>query len=268
MFFEHKLSTAQTKHSEMVAIYNSTHSSLQNYASQLFSLRKKVAVFLSKVESLAGADTNFNMSFADDISSISNSRKAFDLSVVNHTGYTTDIILGISKAGGQLVREAAPDLAMWITTFGKASTGKAIKELKGIARNNAQKAWLGGGAKSTGGRGIEGGEALLAIIGPAAEIVFDVGVAIIIPIIDNCQKAKMLDRKTYELQHGAFCLTQSKNKIKKLIEKTEAEYSVCLQKYEEIQMLINEGDSTTVDATMQDFINICSSLASLLNQIV
>ena len=74
---------------------------------------------------------------------------------------------------------------MWATTFGKASTGTTISELRGIAKINAQKARLGGGAKSVGGRGIAGGETFRAIIGPIAELGFVAATAIVIPLCSN-----------------------------------------------------------------------------------
>lgn len=48
--------------------------------------------------------------------------------------------------------------------FGKSSTGTAISSLKGIAKNNAVEAWLGGGAISKGGGGIKSGKSRIKFI--------------------------------------------------------------------------------------------------------
>lgn len=45
--------------------------------------------------------------------------------------------------------------------MGTASTGAKIKNLKGVAADNAAKAFLGGGSRAIGGRGIDGGNELL-----------------------------------------------------------------------------------------------------------
>ena len=90
----------------------------------------------------------------------------------------TDIGGGAAGAGvGVGVAALGPTAAMSVaTTFGVASTGTAISSLSGAAATNAALAWLGGGTIATGGGGIAGGTALLALAGPIGWTI--VGVAI------------------------------------------------------------------------------------------
>ena len=54
----------------------------------------------------------------------------------------------------------------YVTTYGKAGMGVAIKTLKGVAAKKAALAWLGRGPLAAGGKMIVGGKALLAFAGP------------------------------------------------------------------------------------------------------
>lgn len=49
-----------------------------------------------------------------------------------------------------------------VMRFGKASTGTAIRNLNGIAKDNATLAWFGHGSKASGGFGMAGGKVVLA----------------------------------------------------------------------------------------------------------
>lgn len=77
---------------------------------------------------------------------------------------------GIASGGilaGVGVAAFGPTAAMGIaTTFGTASTGTAIATLAGAAQTNAALAWLGGGTLLSGGAGMAGGQAFLAMAGP------------------------------------------------------------------------------------------------------
>lgn len=268
MFYSKKVDKAKAEYSEMAAIYNETYSSFKQCALQLYSLRKNVIELLEKIETIAKDFTDTDITFAKGLLNIIESKETF-INVKNIFSHqdTTDLIIGITKAGGPLIKEIAPDIAMWATTFGKASTGTAISELRGIAKINAQKARLGGGAKSVGGRGIAGGEAFLAIIGPIAEISFVAATAIVIPLYSNYKTAKHIDIETKKLRHQAFRLTTAKGNIEKLITNTENAYHSCLNKCEEFQALSNENDfSTTRLEVFKRLVDECTALTALLNQ--
>lgn len=72
-----------------------------------------------------------------------------------------------AMVGGALVTSSVPrpvntSARIVATRIGKASTGRAISELSGIARKNAIEAWLGCGAKSAGGLGMSGGKNIIS----------------------------------------------------------------------------------------------------------
>ena len=268
MFYCKKVDKSKAEYSEMAAIYNETYSSFKHCALQLYSLRKNVVELLEEIETIAKDFANTDITFTKEIVSITASKKTF-INVNNTFSHqdTTDLVIGISKAGGPLIKEIVPDIAMWATTFGKASTGTAISELRGIAKINAQKARLGGGAKSVGGRGIAGGEAFLAIIGPIAEISFVAATAIVIPLYSNYTTAKHIDIETKKIRHKAFRLTTAKGNIEKLITATENAYHSCLNKYEKFQALSNEITSSTARLEVfKSLVDECSALTALLNQ--
>ncbi len=87
------------------------------------------------------------------------------------------IFTGVTEAVA--VANVAPTVMMSVaTTFGKASTGRAISTLTGAAAQKAALAWLGRGALSAGGAGVAGGEALLALAGPVGWIIAGTSVLI------------------------------------------------------------------------------------------
>ena len=268
MFYSKKVDRSKAEYSEMAAIYNETYSSFKQCALQLYNLRKNVIELLEEIETIAKDFTDTDITFTKELLNITTAKETF-INVNNTFRHqdTTDLIIGISKAGGPLIKEIAPDIAMWATTFGKASTGTAISKLRGIAKINAQKARLGGGAKSVGGRGIAGGEAFLAIIGPIAEISFVAATAIVIPLYSNYTTAKHIDIETKKLRHQAFCLTTAKGNIEKLITNTEKAYHSSLRKFGELQSLSNVSVfSITRFEAFGELVNECTALASLLNQ--
>lgn len=270
MFYSKKVDRSKAEYSEMAAIYNETYSSFKQCALQLYSLRKNVIELLEEIETLAKDFTDTDITFTKELLNITIAKETF-INVNNTFRHqdTTDLIIGISKAGGPLIKEIAPDIAMWATTFGKASTGTAISELRGIAKINAQKARLGGGAKSVGGRGIAGGEAFLSIIGPIAEISFVAATAIVIPLYSNYTTAKHIDIETKKLRHQAFRLTTAKGNIEKLITNTENAYLSCLNKCKKFQALSNENDSSTTRLEVfKRLVDECTALTALLNQSV
>ncbi len=71
----------------------------------------------------------------------------------------TGALVGIATYGG-------------VAMFANASTGTAIAALSGAAKTNATLAWLGGGPKALGGRGIAGGKVVLGgvVIGAIAVV--------------------------------------------------------------------------------------------------
>ena len=75
--------------------------------------------------------------------------KAEDLIKEGGLAIGAGALVGVATLGGAVL-------------FGKSSTGTAISELKGAAKKNALLSFFGGGSKSTGGFGIDGGKLVIA----------------------------------------------------------------------------------------------------------
>ncbi len=270
MLYSKKLNASQVAYSETVTVYNDMYAMFCESAEALHKLRKDSVEFLDCVELLSKSFTDDGANFNKALSDIAVSKAKFQNTISGVDPCNTmNIVVGISKAGAPILREIAPDVAMWATTFGKASTGKAISELKGIARINAQKAYLGGGAKSKGGRGIAGGEAFLAMIGPAVEIGFVVTTAFAVPAVQNYTAAKRINKEREKLQHDLFLLTKAKTRIDALRQNTESVLNSCRSAYESMRELLSiESVCDENKAGYYVLIDDCSTLAAYLNQTV
>lgn len=270
MLYQKKLRKAQDSYSEMVTIYNDMYASFHDRAERLYSLRQESVEFLECAERFIKGVSNVDASFEKALSDIAVSKTTFqNTSATLDPVDTIKIVAGISRTGAPILKEIAPEVALWATTFGKASTGKAISELKGIAKLNAQKAKLGGGAKSVGGRGIKGGEAFLAMIGPAVEIGFVITTAVAVPAISNFRVAKKLIRGREELQKDLFYLTRAKARLNDLIKCSEDALSACRTRYTMLSNQTNEENAITMEkVSVRTFTDECSALATYLNQTI
>ena len=270
MLFSKKLNASQVAYSEAATAYNDMYALFYESAEELHNLRKESVELLDRVELLSKSFTDDGVNFNKALSNIAVSKATFlntirDVDPCN----TMNIVVGISTAGAPILREIAPDVAMWAATFGKASTGKAISELNGIARINAQKAFLGGGAKSKGGRGIAGGEAFLAMIGPAVEIGFVVTTAFAVPAVKNYITAKQINKEKEKLQHDLFLLRKAKARIDTLRQNTESTLNVCRSAYESTRATLKvESTYHETNDGYYKLIEECSVLATYLNQTV
>ena len=170
--------------------------------------------------------------------------------------------------------EFAPDVAMWATTFGKASTGKAISELSGIARTNAQLAILGGGAKRIGGKGIAGGKAFLAIVGPLTEvgIICLSGAANVwVRCRENYRRAMQADTEAHNIRQATTVLINSTKHIIDLIKQTDELLLECNTQLNDIHVFKTENDSSnSIDNVkkLEQLISNCSKLSVLINQTI
>lgn len=270
MLYSKKLNASQIAYSETVTVYNDMYAMFCESAEELHNLRKESVELLDCVELLSKSFADVGANFNKALSDIAVSKATFRNTIRGVDPCDTmNIVVGISKAGAPILREIAPDVAMWAATFGKASTGKAISELKGIARTNAQKAFLGGGAKSKGGRGIAGGEAFLAMIGPAVEIGFVVTTAFAVPAVQNFTTAKRINKENKKLQHDLFLLTKAKTRIDTLRQNTESTLSACRSAYESTRATLNnESAYHKTNDGFYKLIDECSTLATYLNQTV
>ena len=152
--------------------YNDAYTLMNDKGVQLFMERNRSTDVLTLVETLVNSIANRPKSFEKEFEEIRLNRDTFrsacefgerELQAARDAASGA----GAGLAAGASVAFMAPSAAMWVaTTFGTASTGTAISTLSGIAAQKAALAWLGGGALTTGGHGIAGGSALLAMSGP------------------------------------------------------------------------------------------------------
>lgn len=92
---------------------------------------------------------------------------------VRATGAVFVETIGVAPEVGRL---AAYGTLQGVSFLAAASTGTPIRELHGIARENAALARLGLGTRANGGAGVAGGRVVLAGIRLGAEIFLQVGV--------------------------------------------------------------------------------------------
>ena len=276
MFYEEKAKKSIAARSELIAIYDEMHATLKLQASTLFKLRKDAVALLDSIESSLKGIANIPISFDKHHIDISTSKRNFNETLLNTNIHTTaiqnaELINSIAKASSPLIRECAPDIALWATTFGKASTGKAISELSGIARTNAQLAILGGGAKRIGGKGIEGGKAFLAIVGPLAEVsILGISTAAIIFVrcSENIQLSKKADTESENIRHATSQLVNSIKKIKLLIVETSELLDSCTQLQDRVAELSTHSFSDENGKYIEHLINNSQKLAILVNQTI
>ena len=141
-------------------------------ALQLYEIRKSSVKAIKRVEEYINSLANSPKEFKKEVAEVTMSISEFNEAVKLEEQNKSDNIKGASAAAGGTVIGGAivglgPTAAMAVaTTFGTASTGRAIADLYGSAKKNAAWAWLGGGSKAAGGGGKAAGQALLALAGP------------------------------------------------------------------------------------------------------
>lgn len=163
---------AVTIHENSRVRYNSVHEIMVKETEKLYKTRKYVIDIIVDFERIINSIANKPKEFDKKMGLVCiEIRKFRDTEEYVKEALEKEIKAGLdiaaAAAGGMAFAGMAPSVAMQIaTTFGKASTGTAIKALSGAAAQKAALAWLGGGALSAGGAGIAGGQALLALAGP------------------------------------------------------------------------------------------------------
>ena len=190
------------------------------------------------------------------------------------------VILSISVAlGGEGMKasaQIAPKVAMlFATTFGKASTGTPISMLSGAAQIKAAQAWLGGGAKVIGGRGIAAGQNLLTShvpkIGFIVSGVVIAGVALFAFDRNNRAIAEQALEETNAAKIAGEKLIETRTAISLIHSETEA---LLARVYEQFKSMEPLKDSKYADLSndeqlqMESLVNNTISLAEMLNKVV
>lgn len=136
-------------------------------ALHLHELRKSAVLAIDRIEKYINSLANSPKEFEKNIAEVQLSIKDFREAVRIEKESAADNLKGAGIAAGGVVfaglmAKHGPVMAVKIAKqVGTASTGAKIKNLKGVAADNAAKAFLGGGSRATGGRGIDGGNELL-----------------------------------------------------------------------------------------------------------
>ena len=109
--------------------------------------------------------------------------KSNDSWFVNAKGVVKEIPWGeflrrIAPCSGKATAEMTVNVMNKIVTrFAHCSTNRLIRDTYGIARDNALKAWFGGGSIATGGKGIAGGELVLSAVYTTIGIIVPIGIS-------------------------------------------------------------------------------------------
>jgi len=77
--------------------------------------------------------------------------------------------------------------------YGVAGTGRAISELRGVAADRAALARLGGGPRDAGGRGMDGGNAVLTAVHVVPVVV--TAAAILVGVVLKCRADASVERE-------------------------------------------------------------------------
>ncbi len=157
------------------------------------------------------------------------------------------------------------------TTFGKASTGRAISSLSGAAAKKAALAWLGGGAKVAGGKGIAAGTKLIAQTGPVGLIVL--GASLVagctITTYKNAKTANEASKATEEIKKLTEKLREKFIHTRNIIGETKSLRMKLRTLYNECKKLHGaDYKDLSIDEQLQlgTLVNCTLSLAELLNK--
>lgn len=230
-----------------VAVYNKEYNTLSDTGIALFYQRKKTIDLIDNVEFLINSIANHPKEFDKKIKEIKVIKNNFkqicdftkkELEQVQKSAFTA----GVGVTGGLAVTSLAPSAAMWVaTTFGTASTGTAISALSGAAANSAALAWLGGGSIATGGAGVTGGQALLALAGPIGWSIAGATLLTSIILLSN-NKRKIDKEKKDEIEKiktNTGKIVEQSNSIKILLEENNALYVNIVKNYQKALYIFN-----------------------------
>lgn len=191
---------AEAKHREAKDFLEKSKNDYESIMKSLINLKNRT------IEDLSGIDSNWRLDgLVKEIGDLVKREITHVLNEFNvHPEHRTEIVkvgeVAVTGGIGTVATALAPkfvkcSLEEIAIMIGKTSTGKAISSLTGIAQRNAIYAWLGGGAKSVGGMGIEGGKSLASGLSTAS--IFSVATTAI-SILSN-QILNNAKKRAYEL---------------------------------------------------------------------
>lgn len=223
---------------ESITEYNDAYTLMNDAGMQLYVERCRSIDSIDNVQSLINSISNHPKTFDKDFEEISINRKAFsdacefaerEVQAAREAAGGA----GVGLATGASVAFMAPTAAMWIaTTFGTASTGTAISTLSGAAATKAALAWLGGGTLASGGAGVAGGQAFLALAGPVGWTIAGASLLTSILLFSK-NKAKLNKEKNEEIS-----VVKRNTEI---VKEMDAQIQVILTKTSDIRKMLNES---------------------------
>lgn len=168
MLNNEKKEKALAEHEKAIEQYNGLIKTVEAECELLHQTRKQTVELIKDIEDFLLKTTDSHHQFEPSLQRVkieyTKFRHTEDYAAVEakKVGVILRVGVALGVEGGKVSAQIAPKAAMlFATTFGKASTGTPISILSGAAQTKAAQAWLGGGAKVIGGKGIAAGQDLL-----------------------------------------------------------------------------------------------------------
>lgn len=285
MFNKSLRKDALAVHQNTVDRYNSSYDQMRKACDELYSVRESAVEDITTVEEIVNSIANRPKEFDKHLGDIKQyvaqfrktqeyAKEAYKEAVKSGVG----IFAGVATGGA--IATATPKVAMSIaTTFGRATTGRAISTLSGDAAQRAALGWIGrhtGGIATKGiitGSGLASGKAFLTLLGGIGWGAAAVNVTVTLThmTFKNKKLANEVIDEAKEIMKLREIVRETEEKVKYLQEATEE-----LKEGLAIQIQIGElyrGKSylsLEEDAQLQlgTLVNNTLSLAALLNQVV
>lgn len=270
---------AEALYEKVATKYNSSYGILLEKCEELYETREKSIEVINEVIDIANSIENMPEQLKNIMEINVNGLQKFEetcefAKATINSGDKTGMNIFTSAAAGVAFADLAPKTAMLIaTTFGKASTGVAIKALSGIAAKNAALAWLGGGALAAGGAGMAGGQAVLALAGPIGWTIGGVasGASLISKSIKNKKDSEYVIEEAKKILKESENLHKTTMQINELNEKTQRLKEKLLEQIDVIKLFeqtnydtMNEQDKELLKITML----LINDLVESINDIV
>ncbi|MFZ2169952.1 MAG: hypothetical protein WAW61_09995 [Methylococcaceae bacterium] len=282
MLNNEKKKKALAEHEKAVEQYNCLVKTVEAECERLYQTRKQTVELIQYIEDFLKRITNTPHQFEPNFQRIK-----IEYTKFRHTedyvaaeAKKEDVILRFGVAagmkGGMAFAQMAPDAAMWIaTTFGNASTGTPISRLSGAAQNKAALAWLGGGAKAIGGRGIAAGQGRLASAVPVigfsiACVVIAMGTLFALDQ-ENRATTEQAHKETNEATNAGEKLSEIRTAISLIHSETEALLGRVSEQFKSMEPLkdSNYADlSNDEQLQLESLVNNTIALAEMLNKVV
>lgn len=272
-------------HEKAVKRYNAAYEQMSNACGKLYDYRRTSILTLESVEEIINSIANVPQEFDKQLGEIKQHLQSFEQTKeYADKAYKEAIKSGVGIfagiAAGGTIATAAPAAAIRIaTTFGRATTGRAISTLSGKAARRAAIGWLGrhtGGIATKGvvvGSGYASGKALLALAGPIGWGLTAVTTTASLTsfTFKNQKIAKTAIEEAKEIMIARESLCECKEKINQLIQMTQnlnsplEQQVIAVSKYKGMDYM-----SLTQEAQLLlgSFVQSALALATLLNQVI